>query len=205
MTLRGLNHKRQNCMITQWSSKVLLSNLIHCYMYNNSYFPFLNAGKKEAQLVLLDHGLYKELDFSTRFNYAALWKVPLFFLSFSHYFMPLGFLLWPTCCYLFPCSHSLQGLIFADAKAIKENSVKLGAGDDLYALFAGILTMRPWNRVIDPAVDHLVIKGTDGDRTELQVIFCWRILLCQNFLCFFEPYGLCWHCGYNFFERVKLV
>ncbi|XP_044460547.1 putative ABC1 protein At2g40090 [Mangifera indica] len=93
------------------------------------------AGKKEAQLVLLDHGLYKELDFSTRFNYASLWK----------------------------------GLIFADAKAIKENSVKLGAGDDLYALFAGILTMRPWNRVIDPAVDHLVIKGTDGDRTELQM------------------------------------
>ncbi|KAJ0044389.1 hypothetical protein Pint_06489 [Pistacia integerrima] len=92
-------------------------------------------GKKEPQLVLLDHGLYKELDFSTRFNYAALWK----------------------------------GLIFADANAIKENSVKLGAGEDLYALFAGILTMRPWNRVIDPAVDHLVIQGTEGDRSELQM------------------------------------
>lgn len=36
-------------------------------------------------------------------------------------------------------------------------------------LFAGILTMRPWNRVIDPAVDHLVIKGTDSDRSELQM------------------------------------
>lgn len=64
-----------------------------------------------------------------------------------------------------------QGLIFADAKAIKENSVKLGAGEDLYALFAGILTMRPWNRVIDPAVDHLVIQGGDSDRSELQVSF----------------------------------
>ncbi|KAJ0102758.1 hypothetical protein Patl1_06598 [Pistacia atlantica] len=53
--------------------------------------------------------------------------------------------------------------------AIKENSVKLGAGEDLYALFAGILTMRPWNRVIDPAVDHLVIQGTEGDRSELQM------------------------------------
>ncbi|KAF9590992.1 hypothetical protein IFM89_000537 [Coptis chinensis] len=41
----------------------------------------------------------------------------------------------------------------------KQNSMKLGAGEDLYALFAGILTMRPWNRVIDPAADQLVIKG----------------------------------------------
>lgn len=65
-----------------------------------------------------------------------------------------------------------QGLIFSDANAIKENSVKLGAGEDLYALFAGILTMRPWNRVIDTSVDHLVVKGDEGDRSELQVIFC---------------------------------
>ncbi|KAG2723895.1 hypothetical protein I3843_02G168600 [Carya illinoinensis] len=92
-------------------------------------------GKRKPQLILLDHGLYKDLDFYTRTNYAALWKA----------------------------------LIFADAKAIKENSVKLGAGEDLYALFAGILTMRPWNRVVDPAVDHLVIRGADGDRSELQM------------------------------------
>ncbi|XP_010253873.1 PREDICTED: putative ABC1 protein At2g40090 [Nelumbo nucifera] len=92
-------------------------------------------GKRKPQLVLLDHGLYKELDFPTRTNYAALWKA----------------------------------LIFADANAIKENSVKLGAGEDLCALFAGILTMRPWNRVIDPAVDHLVLQGSDSDRSELQM------------------------------------
>ncbi|KAF4386096.1 hypothetical protein F8388_016348 [Cannabis sativa] len=92
-------------------------------------------GKREPQLVLLDHGLYKDLDFQTRISYASLWKA----------------------------------LIFSDAKSIKENSVKLGAGEDLYALFAGILTMRPWNRVIDPAIDHLVIRGGDGDRSELQM------------------------------------
>ncbi|OUZ99089.1 UbiB domain [Macleaya cordata] len=92
-------------------------------------------GKRKPQLVLLDHGLYKELDVSTRTNYAALWKA----------------------------------LVFADARAIKENSVKLGAGEDLYALFAGILTMRPWNKVIDPAADHLVVQGTDSDRSELQM------------------------------------
>ncbi|ERN09798.1 putative ABC1 protein At2g40090 isoform X1 [Amborella trichopoda] len=93
------------------------------------------AGKKKPQLVLLDHGLYKTLDFPTRSNYAALWKA----------------------------------LIFADVKGIKENSVKLGAGEDLYTLFAGILTMRPWNRVADPSVDHLMIQGTESDREELQM------------------------------------
>ncbi|XP_050250768.1 putative ABC1 protein At2g40090 isoform X3 [Quercus robur] len=92
-------------------------------------------GKRKPQLIILDHGLYKELDFHTRANYAALWKA----------------------------------LIFADATAIKENCVKLGAGEDLYALFAGILTMRPWNKVVDPSVDHLVIKSNDGDRSELQM------------------------------------
>ncbi|KAL0402904.1 UNVERIFIED_CONTAM: putative ABC1 protein [Sesamum radiatum] len=92
-------------------------------------------GKEKPQLVLLDHGLYKELDSSMRINYASLWK----------------------------------GLVFSDANAIKENSVKIGAGEDLYVLFAGILTMRPWNKVIDPAVDHLVVKGTDTDRSELQM------------------------------------
>lgn len=86
-------------------------------------------------MVLLDHGLYKELDFTTRFNYAALWKA----------------------------------LIFSDANAIKENSVKLGAGEDLYALFAAILTMKPWNRIIDPSIDHLVIKGDDSERSERQM------------------------------------
>ncbi|PRQ59430.1 putative cadmium-transporting ATPase [Rosa chinensis] len=92
-------------------------------------------GKRKPQLVLLDHGLYKELDNETRTNYAALWK----------------------------------GLIFSDADAIKKNSAKLGAGEDLYALFAGILTMRPWNRVIDTSIDHLVIQGNDSDRSELQM------------------------------------
>lgn len=68
-------------------------------------------------------------------------------------------------------------MVFSDANAIKENSTKLGAGDDLYVLFAGILTMRPWNKVIDPAVDHLVVKGTDGDRSELQVDRIFQVFL----------------------------
>lgn len=93
------------------------------------------SGRRKPQLILLDHGLYRNLDFATRTNYAALWKA----------------------------------LVFADVNAIKEYSVKLGAGEDLYVLFAGILTMRPWNRVINPSVDHLVLEGTNDDRSELQM------------------------------------
>ncbi|XP_047270771.1 putative ABC1 protein At2g40090 isoform X2 [Capsicum annuum] len=94
-------------------------------------------GRRKPQLILLDHGLYIELDYHTRINYAALWKA----------------------------------LVYSDANGIKDKCVKLGAGDDLYALFAGILTMRPWNKVIDPSVDHLVVNGTDSDRSELQVTY----------------------------------
>ena len=60
-------------------------------------------------------------------------------------------------------------MIFADANAIKEYSKKLGAGEDLYVIFAGALTMRPWNKVVDPSMDHLVIQGNESDRSELQV------------------------------------
>ncbi|KAJ9553300.1 hypothetical protein OSB04_017345 [Centaurea solstitialis] len=88
-------------------------------------------GRRKPQLVLLDHGLYKELDTYTRTNYAALWKA----------------------------------LVLADAKSIKENCMKFGAGEDLYAFFTSILTMKPWERVIDPAVDHLAIHGP----SELQI------------------------------------
>lgn len=116
-------------------------------------------------MVLLDHGLYKELDYNTRINYAALWKVifkSLLSCTFSYWF---------TRSINIKIRYVLQALVYSDADGIKENCVKLGAGDDLYALFAGILTMRPWNKVIDSSVDHLVVKGTDGDRSELQVTY----------------------------------
>ncbi|KAL8218110.1 hypothetical protein R6Q57_021483 [Mikania cordata] len=88
-------------------------------------------GKCKPQLVLLDHGLYKELDTHTRINYAALWKA----------------------------------LILADVKGIKENCKKFGAGEDLYTFFTSILTMKSWESVIDPAVDHLAIN----DQSDLQI------------------------------------
>ena len=111
-------------------------------------------------MILLDHGLYKELDFQTRTNYAALWKA----------------------------------FVFADANAIKEYSAKLGAGEDLYALFAGVLTMRPWNRVVDRSMDHLVIEGTESGKTELQVKYGLIEILSPGFC--FSVIGSCYS-GFN--------
>ncbi|KAI3700630.1 hypothetical protein L2E82_45266 [Cichorium intybus] len=105
-------------------------------------------GRRKPQLVLLDHGLYTELDVATRTNYAALWK----------------------------------GLVLADVRAIKENCMKLGAGEDLYALFAGIPTMSPWNRVIDPTVDHLAIQRNASDQSELQMYASLPVLECFSIL-----------------------
>lgn len=45
----------------------------------------------------------------------------------------------------------------------------MGAGDDLYALFAAILTMRPWDKIVDQSIDHLVVPDTPEEREELQV------------------------------------
>lgn len=62
-----------------------------------------------------------------------------------------------------------QGLVFADPKAIKEHCIGLGAGEDLYALFAAVLTMRPWDKNVDQTADHLAVPDTQEGKDELQV------------------------------------
>lgn len=140
----GIQPKDVSKLVNQAFAEMIFKHgFVHCdpHAANMMIRPLPSSsrwnifGRKRPQLILLDHGLYKELDFSTRTNYAALWKA----------------------------------LVFADVNAIKEYSVKLGAGEDLYVLFAAVLTMRPWNRIIDPSVDHLVLKGNDSDRSEIQM------------------------------------
>ncbi|KAK7311243.1 hypothetical protein RJT34_09256 [Clitoria ternatea] len=139
----GINPHELSTLVSQTFAEMMFKHgFVHCDPHAANLLvrplPFSKAsilGRRKPQLILLDHGLYKELDFQTRTNYAALWKA----------------------------------LVFADANAIKECSTKFGAGDDLYALFAGVLTMRPWNRVVDPSMDHLVIQGNESDRLELQM------------------------------------
>ncbi|MCO5557038.1 hypothetical protein L7F22_010593 [Adiantum nelumboides] len=95
----------------------------------------MRGDKRTPQLVLLDHGLYKELSPTLRSDYAALWKA----------------------------------LVFADVNEIKKQCVKLGAGEDLSILFAGMLTMRPWKRIIQQDINHLKIDGTEEDKEEIQM------------------------------------
>ncbi|CAJ2644043.1 unnamed protein product [Trifolium pratense] len=139
----GIRPHELSVLVSQTFAEMMFKHgFVHCdpHAANMLVRPLPSSkasilGWRKPQLILLDHGLYRELDFNTRSNYAALWKA----------------------------------LIFADAKGIKECSIKLGVGEDLYPLFAGVLTMRPWNRVIDPSMDHLVIQGSESDRSELQM------------------------------------
>eukprot|EP00252_Welwitschia_mirabilis_P003592 TRINITY_DN1364_c0_g1_i5.p1 TRINITY_DN1364_c0_g1~~TRINITY_DN1364_c0_g1_i5.p1 ORF type:complete len:229 (+),score=35.63 TRINITY_DN1364_c0_g1_i5:113-799(+) len=62
-----------------------------------------------------------------------------------------------------------KALVFADENGIKENSIKLGAGEDLYVLFAAVLTMKPWKKIVDPTIDHLRMGVTNEDRLERQM------------------------------------
>ena len=72
----------------------------------------VRAKRGRAELVLLDHGLYRRLGDGFRLEYAGLWRA----------------------------------LVFGDEAGIRRHAAALGAGDSVQ-LFAGMLTMRPWDEV----------------------------------------------------------
>lgn len=57
----------------------------------------------------------------------------------------------------------------------------MGAGEDLYTLFASVLTMRPWRKVIAKSIDHLQFSTTKEDVNEIQVdnLELYRIIYCS--------------------------
>ncbi|CAM6086737.1 unnamed protein product [Calypogeia fissa] len=61
-----------------------------------------------------------------------------------------------------------KALVFADVPRIKEYGVKVGAGEDLYVLFAGVLTMRPWDEIVVGTIDHLNLPDTPEGKAEIQ-------------------------------------
>jgi aarF domain-containing kinase len=71
--------------------------------------------------------------------------------------------------------------VFADVEGIKKHSLKMGAGEDLYTLFASVLTMRPWRKVIAKSIDHLQFSTTKEDVNEIQVdnLELYRIIYCS--------------------------
>ncbi|CAI5984847.1 unnamed protein product [Closterium sp. NIES-64] len=92
------------------------------------------GGYVEPEVVLLDHGLYRQLPDSLRLNYAHLWKA----------------------------------LVLADARGIMQYSIALGAGADLYAIFAATLTLRSWENIVEASSDHLFIPDTAEEKKHLQ-------------------------------------
>ncbi|CAI7779639.1 unnamed protein product [Closterium sp. NIES-53] len=99
-----------------------------------SSLPSLSPGYVEPEVVLLDHGLYRQLPDSLRLNYAHLWKA----------------------------------LVLADARGIMQYSIALGAGADLYAIFAATLTLRSWENIVEASSDHLFIPDTAEEKKHLQ-------------------------------------
>lgn len=101
------------------------------------FWVALLVQKGQAELVLLDHGLYEVMDKSFRHDYAGLW----------------------------------HALVFADHAQIKKYSQKMNAGE-LYALFAAILTTKPWDEITEKSVDHLRVRESHRQAVYVQDIPC---------------------------------
>ena len=136
--------------------------------------------RARPQLVLLDHGLYKQLPDDLRLEYAGLWQALVFgdeavsdlvshIASISCGTLLLTCAL--TCaimeavwarlwCHLCSCDTVvLQG--------IKEHAARMNAGE-LYPLFAAMLTSRPWEEVTRKTANHLYIPQSPSERQVLQ-------------------------------------
>lgn len=73
MKSNGLNPRRISEMITRlYSQMIFLHGFVHCDPHPGNIF--VRKIGNEAQIILLDHGLYKELPDSFRLTYANLWK-----------------------------------------------------------------------------------------------------------------------------------
>jgi aarF domain-containing kinase len=62
----------------------------------------------------------------------------------------------------------LQSLVLGEEAGIRQYSTAI-AGEDMYVLFASVLTMRPWDQVTKQRLDHLVMPDTPEERLQLQV------------------------------------
>lgn len=65
----------------------------------------------------------------------------------------------------------VQSLVLGSAEGIKEHSMGLGAGEDLYTILASTLTLRSWDTLVGGATleDRLAIPDTHHEKQKLQV------------------------------------
>jgi aarF domain-containing kinase len=139
-----------NLVASVFASQIFDAGFVHCDPHEGNLLFRKNKVTGKAQLVLIDHGLYRELDPTFRRDYACLWK----------------------------------SLLIADIKGIYRACQNLGVKDimadgDTYRLFAGVLTARPFDEVVErskqrnslpaqssaaslrrrSASDHIMIRG----------------------------------------------
>lgn len=117
-----------------FNSQVFLSAFVHCDPHEANVLLRERNGK--PQIVLIDHGLYKELDDDFRIKYATLWR----------------------------------SLMLADLKGIRTACKSLGV-DEMYTLFAAMLTSRPFDEVIERSKTGSLAANFDpGDKSDQKMI-----------------------------------
>eukprot|EP00850_Spirogloea_muscicola_P005059 SM000022S07273 [mRNA] locus=s22:906467:908354:+ [translate_table: standard] len=138
---------------TAFGEMIFIHGFVHCDPHAANMLirahPSSTGKQRQPQLVLLDHGLYRSIPPSLRLNYAGLWKAGCISTLQSL------------------AAHALA-LVFADAEGVRKHSIALGAGEDLYRLFAAVLTMRSWDNITQPSLDHLTVPSSDEERLQLQ-------------------------------------
>jgi aarF domain-containing kinase len=107
---------------------------VHCDPHEANLLVRPHATKKgQPQLVLLDHGLYRELPEGFRWHYCRLWR----------------------------------GLVSADERAIETHCAAMGAAR-LHTLLAAMLTMKPWDDIVDGDIAKLRRQGSAGESEMLR-------------------------------------
>lgn len=135
-----------NLVASVFATQIFEAGFVHCDPHEGNMLFRKSKKTGKPQMVLIDHGLYRELDPTFQKHYASLWK----------------------------------SLLVADINGIYEACIKLGVKDvqsdgDTYRLFAGVLTARPFDEVVErskqrnslvhspgkqrSASDHVMIRG----------------------------------------------
>jgi aarF domain-containing kinase len=120
MEQAGLNRRDvANLVASVFASQVFDSGFVHCDPHEANVLVRTHPHRPHRpQMVLVDHGLYRQLQPEFQLQYARLWR----------------------------------GLFLADLDGIREACRDMGivgADRDSHALFAGILTARPFDEVIE--------------------------------------------------------
>jgi aarF domain-containing kinase len=106
---------------------------VHCDPHEGNILVRPHATKKgKASVVLLDHGLYRDLGETFRMSYCRLWR----------------------------------SLVMGDEKGIKDTCNAMNVGP-AYTLLAAMLTMRPWDDVVNQDRDKLKGNSTTKGESEM--------------------------------------